>query len=223
MFKIAFVNWLLPGRRANICACFASKKSPRSTCPNSRRIAPCAGRRNTRRRASSSPKAKRSRAACSKAASPSSPSCCRKNGWKFRPLLEARPETVTVYRRGKIRCSKPGRLLAVSRRPLGRQNSPAPLTLEEILAKSPKPKLFVAIDGLSNAENLGAVVRNCVAFGVQALLVGETCSSPFLRRSVRNSMGTIFQLPVWEVRTANPVAAAGREMRRPFKPGADAA
>jgi tRNA G18 (ribose-2'-O)-methylase SpoU len=54
----------------------------------------------------------------------------------------------------------------------------------------------VAIDGLTNAENLGVLVRNCAAFGVQALLVGETSSSPYLRRAVRNSMGAVFRLPV---------------------------
>jgi len=52
------------------------------------------------------------------------------------------------------------------------------------------------VDKIGNAENLGTVVRNCVAFGTQALIVGETSSSPFLRRSVRNSMGAIFDLPV---------------------------
>jgi len=46
------------------------------------------------------------------------------------------------------------------------------------------------------AENLGALVRNCAAFGAQALLVGETSSSPFLRRAVRNSLGTVFTLPI---------------------------
>jgi tRNA G18 (ribose-2'-O)-methylase SpoU len=51
---------------------------------------------------------------------------------------------------------------------------------------------------VANAVNLGALVRNCVAFYVQALIVGETSSSPFVRRAVRNSMGTIFQLPVAE-------------------------
>jgi tRNA G18 (ribose-2'-O)-methylase SpoU len=55
------------------------------------------------------------------------------------------------------------------------------------------------VDALTNAENLGALVRNCVAFGVQALLIGETSSSPFLRRAVRNSMGTILQLPIIEL------------------------
>src|SRR5205807_6476516 len=36
------------------------------------------------------------------------------------------------------------------------------------------------------------------AFGVQALFVDHTSSSPFLRRAVRSSMGAIFRLPVVE-------------------------
>ena len=71
-------------------------------------------------------------------------------------------------------------------------------TLTSVLALSPKPHLFAAVDELNNSENLGVLVRNCAAFGVHALIVGETCSSPFLRRSVRASMGTIFKLPVVE-------------------------
>jgi len=74
---------------------------------------------------------------------------------------------------------------------------PPPPTLDSILAM-PAPRLFVAVDGLTSAENMGVLTRNCAAFGVQALIVGETCASPFLRRAVRNSMGTIFRLPVLE-------------------------
>ncbi len=73
---------------------------------------------------------------------------------------------------------------------------PPPAGLNEILPSLPKPLLLVAIDGLTNAENLGVLVRNCAAFGVQALIVGETSSSPYLRRAVRNSMGSIFSLQV---------------------------
>jgi tRNA G18 (ribose-2'-O)-methylase SpoU len=72
---------------------------------------------------------------------------------------------------------------------------PRPTTLIDLLAKT-RPYLFVAVDGLTNSENLGVLVRNCAAFGVQGLFVGETSSSPYLRRAVRNSMGAIFQLPV---------------------------
>jgi tRNA G18 (ribose-2'-O)-methylase SpoU len=86
--------------------------------------------------------------------------------------------------------------------------------LEKLLAGLPRPRLLVAADGLTNAENIGLLVRNCVAFGAHALLVGETCGSPFVRRSVRNSMGTIFQLPVFETRT-EPTARTGQSGSSP--------
>ena len=57
------------------------------------------------------------------------------------------------------------------------------------------------MDGIASADNLGAVVRNCAAFGAHCLIVGETCGSPFQRRAVAGSMGTIFEQPV--VRAAN--------------------
>src|ERR1035441_8856518 len=71
-------------------------------------------------------------------------------------------------------------------------------TLAEVVARIPEPRLLAAADSLSSAENLGTLVRNCAAFSAQALIVGETCTSPFLRRAVRSSMGTIFQLPIVE-------------------------
>ena len=134
---------------------------------------------------------------------------------EFQPLLEARPEDITVFLAEKsLLESLTGfslfqGILAVAK-------TPAPTPLAEILASSPKPQLLVAVDELANAENLGALMRNCVAFGVHALLVGETSSSPYLRRSVRNSMGAIFQLPVWEARRANQAAQVRRDDPAPF-------
>jgi tRNA G18 (ribose-2'-O)-methylase SpoU len=122
------------------------------------------------------------------------------------PLLQARDEKIRVFVAEKALLEKMTGfsmyqgLLAVGRIP------PQP-SLDEILAVSRRPHLLVALDGLSSAENIGAVVRNCAAFGVHALLVSETCSSPFLRRAVRSSMGTIFELPVIE--TANLLQMLG--------------
>jgi tRNA G18 (ribose-2'-O)-methylase SpoU len=73
---------------------------------------------------------------------------------------------------------------------------PKQQTLVDVLKSAPRPYFFAAVDGLTNSENLGVLVRNCAAFGVQALFVGETSSSPYLRRAVRNSMGAVFSLPV---------------------------
>src|SRR5438105_9340289 len=41
---------------------------------------------------------------------------------------------------------------------------PQPAALENILRGSEKPHLIIALDGLTNSENLGVVVRNCAAF-----------------------------------------------------------
>lgn len=75
---------------------------------------------------------------------------------------------------------------------------PEPPALDDILATAPTPRLFVALDGLADAENLGVIVRNSTAFGAHLLIAGETSASPYMRRAVRNSMGTIFKLPIIE-------------------------
>jgi tRNA G18 (ribose-2'-O)-methylase SpoU len=71
--------------------------------------------------------------------------------------------------------------------------------LETLLQNSPRPLLLAAVEGIASAENLGAVVRNCAAFGAHFLIVGETCGSPFQRRAVAGSMGTIFEQPLVRV------------------------
>jgi tRNA G18 (ribose-2'-O)-methylase SpoU len=70
---------------------------------------------------------------------------------------------------------------------------------EETISKLKPPFLLLAMDGLVNAENVGVVVRNAAAFGVDAILVGETSSSPYLRRAVRNSMGAVFTQAILHV------------------------
>ena len=82
---------------------------------------------------------------------------------------------------------------------------PEPPSLEALLAMAAPPRLFVALDGLNNAENVGVVTRNAAALGVQGILQGDTSASPFLTRAVRVSMGAVFKLPV--VETDNLAAA----------------
>ena len=72
-------------------------------------------------------------------------------------------------------------------------------SFESLLESSPRPLLLAAVEGIASAENLGAVVRNCAAFGAHFLVVSETCGSPFQRRAVSGSMGTIFEQPVVHV------------------------
>jgi tRNA G18 (ribose-2'-O)-methylase SpoU len=116
---------------------------------------------------------------------------------ELEPLLKSRPEEIQIYVADKgILESLTG--FSMYQGVLAVGKIPAPASLDQILKGAPSPLLLAAVDGLTNAENLGTLVRNCAAFGVQALLVGETSSSPFLRRAVRSSMGGIFKVPVVE-------------------------
>jgi tRNA G18 (ribose-2'-O)-methylase SpoU len=81
-------------------------------------------------------------------------------------------------------------------------------TFDELLARSPRPLLLAAVEGVASAENLGAIVRGCAAFGAHFLIVGETCGSPFQRRAVSGSMGSIFEQPV--VRVNNLVSTLAK-------------
>jgi tRNA G18 (ribose-2'-O)-methylase SpoU len=72
---------------------------------------------------------------------------------------------------------------------------PGEKALDQILTEAPEDYLLVALDGIASAENVGLIVRNCAALNVDAIIVGENSSDPFLRRAVRNSMGGIFQIP----------------------------
>lgn len=60
------------------------------------------------------------------------------------------------------------------------------------------PRLIAAIDGIGNAENIGALIRNLAAFGGDALVWSATSCTPWLSRVIRTSMGTIFQIPIIE-------------------------
>ena len=88
---------------------------------------------------------------------------------------------------------------------------PEQLTLEKMIAGAQRPALLVAVESVSNAQNLGGLVRNCAAFGAHGIFTGETCCSPYLRRAVRGSMGTIFKLPALEVPNLVATITALRE------------
>lgn len=68
---------------------------------------------------------------------------------------------------------------------------PAPVPLGVQLETAPRPRLVIALDGVTNPENVGVIVRTAAGLGAVAVVAGETAASPWLRRAVRNSMGTV--------------------------------
>ena len=58
---------------------------------------------------------------------------------------------------------------------------------------------LLALDGISDAANMGSMIRCAAAFGIDALVLSRDCCDPWYRRSVRVSMGHIFHVPVVRV------------------------
>ena len=77
-----------------------------------------------------------------------------------------------------------GVLCAMRRRPL-----PKP---EEICRGA---RRVAVLENIMNPTNLGAIFRSAAALGMDAVLLTPACCDPLYRRSVRVSMGTVFQVP----------------------------
>jgi len=72
---------------------------------------------------------------------------------------------------------------------------PKERSLEELITASRKPQLYVILDEIADAENMGALYRTALALGVTAIIIDGRSTSPWLRRALRVSIGAAFHLP----------------------------
>lgn len=78
------------------------------------------------------------------------------------------------------------------RSPLAAMHRPVLPTLDEVLASA---RRVAVLEGIVDHTNVGALFRSAAALGIDAVLVSPDCADPLYRRSVRVSMGTVFQVP----------------------------
>lgn len=128
---------------------------------------------------------------------------------RLEPRLRARPEDLRVYL-GDQALLETITGYQLHQGALAVAKIPPQPSFEARLETARRPLLIAAVEGIASAENLGSVVRSCAAFGVSFLVVGETCGSPFQRRAVSGSMGTIFEQPVVQVENLVTTLAALR-------------
>lgn len=77
-----------------------------------------------------------------------------------------------------------GMLCAMRRPPLR--------TVEEVCGGASR---IAVLENVVNPTNVGAIFRSAAALHMDAVLLTPDCSDPLYRRSVRVSMGTVFQIP----------------------------
>jgi TrmH family RNA methyltransferase len=56
---------------------------------------------------------------------------------------------------------------------------------------------IIALDGMQDPGNVGAIIRSCDAFGAGALLLSESCADVNSPKVIRSAMGSVFRLPVY--------------------------
>ncbi|MGE3275444.1 MAG: TrmH family RNA methyltransferase [Vicinamibacterales bacterium] len=71
------------------------------------------------------------------------------------------------------------------RRPLPTLDSLTPGRLRRVLA----------LEGISNPDNVGGLFRSAAAFGVDVVVLGPHCGDPLYRKAIRTSMGAALLVP----------------------------
>ncbi|MFC8683361.1 TrmH family RNA methyltransferase [Microbacterium ureisolvens] len=81
---------------------------------------------------------------------------------------------------------------AVHRGALASMHRPQLPAVADVVADA---KLVVVLEDIVDHTNVGAIFRAAAGLGADAVLVSPRCADPLYRRSVRVSMGTVFQVP----------------------------
>ncbi len=104
-----------------------------------------------------------------------------------------------------------GLVSAMMRRPLP--------SMEDVCRNA---KRIVLLEDITNPTNAGAIFRSAAALNMDAVLLTRDCTDPLYKRSIRVSMGTVFQIPwtIFDRRLSYPEEAMNRLHAMGFKTAA---
>ena len=72
---------------------------------------------------------------------------------------------------------------------------PVPPPVGDWVASIRGARLVVAVEGVANADNIGGIFRNALAFGAGGVLLSPTSCDPLYRKATRVSTGATLRLP----------------------------
>ncbi len=75
---------------------------------------------------------------------------------------------------------------------LAAMDRPEPVDFRSLL---PGARRLAVLEDIVDHTNLGAIFRSAAALEIDAVLISPRCADPLYRRSIRVSMGTVFQVP----------------------------
>ena len=131
----------------------------------------------------------------------------------------ASADTLTTSRRGtpgdpadrEVLAALPGHTL--TRGVLCAMERPVPADAAALCRTA---RRVAVLENIVDTTNLGAIFRSAAALHVDAVLLSPSCCDPLGRRSLRVSMGTVFQVP-WAVLPGGPEEGLAR-LHQPGRP-----
>lgn len=72
-------------------------------------------------------------------------------------------------------------------------------SVDDVIAEASSSPFVVIVDGVANADNMGAIFRNARAFGAGGILLSPGCCDPLYRKAIRVSIGASLLVPYAEV------------------------
>lgn len=121
-----------------------------------------------------------------------------------KPIL-ARCEDVPIYT-AEFEVLKQLTGFPLTRGMLCAMHRPMPKTVEAVCTNAHR---IAILENVMNPTNVGAIFRSAAALNVDAVLLTPACSDPLYRRSIRVSMGTVFQIPWTFCETVSQVRSLG--------------
>lgn len=109
---------------------------------------------------------------------------------KFAPLCDRFPDVPVFVAEEDVLEQTTG--FHVHRGALAAMHRPAQLSVPELLEGA---RTVAVLEDIVDHTNVGAMFRSAAALGVDAVLVTPSSADPLYRRSIRVSMGTVFQVP----------------------------
>ena len=85
-------------------------------------------------------------------------------------------------------------------------------SFEEIMQRAKYPALLVALDGVTDPRNLGAIIRSAAAFGAAGVIMTERRAASMTASAWKSSAGAAARLPIAQVTNlARTIDAAKKE------------
>ena len=78
----------------------------------------------------------------------------------------------------------------------------------------PKHERAIILSSVRDPGNLGSVIRSCVAFGVERIILTGDCADPYNPKVVRSAMGSLFRVKITVVRDSLDLVNSLKEQGR---------